>query len=68
MKGKPQVGDMVESYVRLTSGKKQKVVGTIKTVEDFIGKKLYTITNGTIDDFKTRSVKHVQHKSTKESK
>lgn len=53
---KHKIGDKVLSHLLRTSGEKIKVKGTIKRIDEYYGRKTYTITEGVVEDFATRTI------------
>ncbi len=54
---KRKIGDVVISFLTRPSGEKLKVKGKIKSIKSAYGGDIYTITEGTIEDFSIRKIK-----------
>ncbi len=53
-------GDTVKTFVLHSTLRRLKVIGTVKETKNQFGKKSYTITNGVVEDFPTRTMKKVK--------
>ncbi len=52
-----KTGDKVKTFVLHSTLRRLKVIGTVKETKNQFGKKSYTITNGVVEDFPTRTMK-----------